>query len=152
MDPGSIPGGSTRGPGARSPNWLLGPHCFSCGCFIVHNGEMVDREAKTLTPPPPEDPDTVHKRLIKQLADHEDPRVRILAHISTRQFELSERITDMQSSLNAGFDELKRHVAQMGRDLGDKIDKLDEGFVDVEERTSILEKREANGSSAPTTQ
>lgn len=72
--------------------------------------------------------------------------------MSNRQFDLSERISDMQRAINDGFRDLKNEVVQMKRDLGDKIDKLDEGFVDVEERTSILEERELNGSSSPTQQ
>lgn len=115
---------------------------------------MVDRDAKTLIPPAPavEDPDAEHRRLARELATHEDPKVRILAHLSNRQFDLSERMSDMQASITDGFDMLKREVKQMARDLGDKIDKLDQGFVDVEERTTELEKqRNMNGSASPAT-
>lgn len=132
---------------------MPGPTYFLLGRFIVHNGPMVDRDAKTLTPPPPavEDPDAEHRRLARSLADHEDPKVRILAHLSNRQFELSERMADMQKSITDGFDMVKHELQQMSRVLGDKIDKLDQGFVDVEERTSILEERATNGSASPVT-
>jgi len=115
---------------------------------------MVDREAATLTPPPPtpaeSDLDRAHKSLAQQLANHEDPKVRILAHISNRQFDLSERLSTLQQNINDGFAKLQKALDQTQRDLGDKIDKLDEGYTDVEERTSELE-RSYNGSS-PTAQ
>lgn len=114
---------------------------------------MADREAETLSPPPSErDFEAEHKALTVELADHPDPRVRILAHLSTRQFELSERMTTMQRDISEGFAELKRVISETRRDLGDKIDKLDEGFIDVEERTEVLERRSLNGSSFPTGQ
>ena len=122
---------------------------------IVHNGGMVDRDATTLTPPPPaeQDPEAKHKALINELAEHPDPRVRILAHISTRQFELSERMTSMQQDIKQGFDGLKRQVDDGFRDLRDKVAALDEGFTDVEERTTALEadkNHHLNGSSSTT--
>ncbi len=114
---------------------------------------MVDREAETMNPPPPgRDLDAEHRALTLQIADHPDPRVRILAHISTRQFELSERLSTMQRELAEGLSDIKRALSETKRDLGDKIDKLDEGFMDVEERTEELERRSLNGSSFPTSQ
>lgn len=116
---------------------------------------MADREAETMSPPPPapeRDLNAEHKGLIIELADHPDPKVRILAHLSTRQFELSERMSAMQRDITEGFAEIKRILSETKRDLGDKIDKLDEGFTDVEERTEQLERRSLNGSSFPTGQ
>jgi uncharacterized phage infection (PIP) family protein YhgE len=115
---------------------------------------MVDREAVTLTPPPPADRDldAEHKALTVQLADHPDPKVRILAHISTRQFDLSERLSAMQQEIKDGFASLKSTLDQTKRDLGDKIDKLDRDFVDVDERTTELERHSLNGGSAPADQ
>lgn len=121
---------------------------------IVHNGGMVDRDATTLTPPPPaeQDPEAKHKALVNELAEHPDPRVRILAHISTRQFELSERMTSMQQSIDQGFEGLKSKMNEGFRDLRDKVAALDEGFTDVEDRTTALEKERGhlNGSSSTT--
>ncbi len=118
---------------------------------------MFAREADTMSPPPPDrlharDFEAEHKALIVELADHPDPKVRILAHLSTRQFELSERLSTMQRDVVEGFAELKRLFNETKRDLGDKIDKLDQGFTDVEERTEELERRSLNGSSVPTSQ
>lgn len=109
---------------------------------------MVDRQAETLRPPAPErDLDEEHKQLVVQLADHPDPKVRILAHISTRQFELSERLSAMQKVVDEGFAAMKEGF----RDLKDRVNALDNGFTDVEERTSALEGiHSLNGSSSPT--
>lgn len=107
-----------------------------------------------MAPPPPaeSDLDRAHRDLAERLADHDDPRVRILAHISTRQFELSERLSSMQQDIKAGFDALKSTLDQTKRDLGDKIDKLDRDFIDVDERTTELERHSLNGGSAPADQ
>jgi hypothetical protein len=118
----------------------------------MHNGPMVDRE--TVTPPPSapveRDLDAEHKRLITELADHPDAKVRILSHISTRQFELSERMTAMMQTMDKGFAEMKRQVNEGFRDLRDQVAKLDDGFTDIEERTEELERHRLNGSSSPT--
>ena len=114
---------------------------------------MVDRDATTLTPPPPaeQDPEAKHKALVNELAEHPDPRVRILAHISTRQFELSERQSAMQQSIDQGFKDLHNKIDDGFRTLRDKVAALDEGFTDVEERTKALEEEHhLNGSSSAT--
>ncbi len=115
---------------------------------------MVDRDSRTLSPPPPSaerDMDAEHKQLTLELADHPDPRVRILAHLSTRQFEISERLSMMEQTVAKGFEEVGRKISEGFRDLRDKVDALDQGFMDVEERTSALEVRHPlNGSSSPT--
>lgn len=113
---------------------------------------MVDRDAITLTPPPPAERDleAEHKALVTQLADHPDPKVRVLAHISTRQFELSERMSAMQQAIDRGFESLQRQMSEGFTNLKDRIAALDEGYTDVEERTSILEEERLNGSSSPT--
>lgn len=115
---------------------------------------MVDREAVTLTPPPPAERDleAEHKALTLQLADHPDPKVRILAHISTRQFDLSERLSSLEREIRSGFGSLQSALNQTKRDLGDKIDKLDKDFIDVDERTSELERHSLNGGSSPADQ
>lgn len=104
-----------------------------------------------MAPPPPveSDLDRAHRDLAQRLADHEDPKVRILAHMSTRQFELSERISEMQQSIRDGFGAMQSSLDQTKRDLGDKIDKLDRDFIDVDERTTELERHSLNGGSAP---
>ncbi len=117
---------------------------------------MVDRDATTLSPPPPAPPekrdlDAEHKQLTLELADHPDPKVRILAHISTRQFELSERVSALQTSVNEGLEALGRQMSEGFRDMRDRIAALDTGFTDIEERTSNLEERRSlNGSSSQT--
>lgn len=113
---------------------------------------MVDRAAQTLPPPDSaeRDLDAEHRKLIEVLFDSPDPKVRILAHMSNRQFELSERLTTLERMIADGFASLNSKVDQMGRDLGDKIDVLDDGFKDVEDRTTSLEK--LNGSSSQAVQ
>lgn len=116
---------------------------------------MVDREAATAPPPAPveQEEDVAYKQLILQLADHPDPQVRVLAHISNRQFELSERLSALQRSIDDGFENLKLKMEQGFRDLKDRVAALDEGFIDVEERTSTLEAHHhLNGNSSPTPQ
>lgn len=118
---------------------------------------MVDREAATLTPPPPaeveSDLDRAHRNLARQLADHADPKVRILAHISNRQFDLSERLSSMQQDIRDGFAKLQNSLGETKRDLGDKIDRLDAGYTEVEERTTELERHSPyNGSSSTSPQ
>lgn len=115
---------------------------------------MVDREAATMRPPPPEqrDMEAEHKALTLELADHPDPKVRILAHLSTRQFELSERLADLARSTRDGFDELKREMRQGFSDLKDKVLELDNGFTDVEERTSLLEEQHPNSLNGNSSQ
>lgn len=116
---------------------------------FVHNARMVDREASTLVPPPPAekpDLDAQHKQLVQMLADHPDPHMRILAHISSRQFEMSERISDLTKMVEEKMSGLSAQL----QDVKDRVLALDEGFVDIEERTSDLEKRPyQNGSSYP---
>lgn len=113
---------------------------------------MVDLEAVTLTPPPPaeSDLDRAHRNLAHQLADHDDPKVRILAHISNRQFDLSERLSSLQQNINDSFAKLQLALGQTQRDLGDKIDKLDQGYIEVEERTTELERHSSYNGSLPT--
>ncbi len=117
---------------------------------------MSEWDRETSNPPPPEqrDLDAEHRGLIELLANHPDPKVRVLAHISTRQFELSERLSDMQRSMTTGFSELTREMRDGFIGLKDKVDALDEGFKEVEERTEDLEDHvrghSLNGSSSPT--
>lgn len=55
----------------------------------------------------------------------------------------------MQQDIKEGFAALQSSLDQTRRDLGDKIDKLDRDFIDVDERTEALERHSFNGSSAP---
>ena len=115
---------------------------FSPRHRIVHNARMSEQDRVTSNPPPPEqrDLDSEHRGLIELLANHPDPKIRILAHISTRQFELSERLSSMQKTIDEGFKLLR-----------DKVDALDAGFTDVEDRTEALEERlQLNENSSPT--
>ncbi len=125
---------------------------------------MVDRDVRTLVPPPPSDKpdhDAQHKQLIQLLADHPDPHMRILAHISSRQFELSERISDLTKMFHEKTDALTTQLGQHSRDVVDQFNEvkkhlsaLDDGFVEIEDRTSELEKNRTytNGSSYPVEQ
>ncbi len=116
---------------------------------IVHNAVMVDRNATTPPPPMPASTEVEHKAITIELADHPDPRARVLAHISTRQFELSERVTDLQKHIDSKFDELHRLLSQEFRDVKEKIAALDSGYIELDARTENLEKTHMNGSSSP---
>lgn len=118
---------------------------------FVHTRHMADREVATLSPPPPEERnlEVEHKQLMLQLADHPDPHMRILAHMSSRQFELSERITDLVTEVREGFAALNSKVEQGVRDLKTQVAQLDKDFIELEEEVDDHERR-LNGSAHPT--
>ncbi len=115
----------------------------------MHNAVMVDRNATMPPPPMPASTEVEHKAVTIELADHPDPHVRVLAHISTRQFDLSERINDLQKHIDAKFDELHRLLGQEFRDVKARIAELDRGYIELDGRTEALEKTQMNGSSFP---
>lgn len=91
--------------------------------------------------------------LTKLLLEHEDPHVRILAHMSSRQLAMVESINNVNETLRmlvSAQNSLKGKVESGFRDVNERIDGLAEKHSIIETRFDDFENEFPTGSLTPT--
>lgn len=110
-----------------------------------------DRRATATIHPPAgsEEPDAAFKAqegLTKELSEHSDPHVRLIAHMSQRQLDMAVLLGDMKKSI----DEMRNEVNGKLGDANRKLGEIQSGLEGLETRVSALEDYDGehmNGAS-----
>lgn len=113
---------------------------------------MPDQRLQTVPPSASNEPIDAsleeQQRLTLALSQHADAHVRLIAHMSERQLDLSYRVGELARAVES----LKDTVNRRATELGEKIDALSAEQQDLASRQDHIEDQLPlfNGNSAPT--